>query len=148
VKGGNIQFGNFVDRLMACTLHRRTNLPPETALCIDIANLLRKHTVRGTYAGVWCHIPNEGKRSPRMGQLLKATGLLAGAPDYVFLWRSGAGMIEIKAKGRKGLSPAQSDFREWCMSAGIPWALCRSVAEVQDTLLAWGAILYPLPLPV
>ena len=44
---------------------------------IAVADFLR---LRGV---AFCHIPNEGKRSPRVGALLKKQGLQKGFPDFM-----------------------------------------------------------------
>lgn len=63
---------------------------------------------------LWLHIPNEGKRSPRQGALLKRLGLKAGAPDAIILQRSPAhhryAMVELKRRDGGRVSKEQVAF--------------------------------------
>ena len=46
------------------------------------------------------------------------------------------GMIELKVKS--GLSDVQKTVRDKFIAAGGKYAVCHSVAEVRDTIMAWG----------
>jgi len=49
---------------------------------------------------LWCHVPNEGKRSPRLGARMRRLGLKAGVPDVlVFGHRYSGVAIELKRVG-------------------------------------------------
>lgn len=90
----------------------------------------------GTYLAF--AVPNGGKRDLLTGVTMKREGVKAGIADIIILSSGGyAACLEVKAdKGR--LSPAQKDFRDWCGSNGIPFAVVRSVAEVEDVLKEWN----------
>ena len=126
-------------RLMASRIFRGKT-GPEDREAIALANRLRAATLSGQTAGPWWHTANEGKlSSTAAAALLKACGLISGAPDYVFLG-DGGGVIELKRPGAppSSLSPAQRDVRDWCQASGVRWAMCRSADEAEATLRAWG----------
>lgn len=60
-------------------------------------------------------------------------GTRAGWPDLTFIAPGGvAYFAELKApKGR--LSPAQKEFRDWCIDQKVPYLVCSDV----DTIRAW-----------
>ena len=129
----------YLVRLMTSWIFRgRTG--PEDREAIALAARLRAATLSGQTAGPWWHTANEGKLSSRAAAaLLKACGLCAGAPDYVFLGEGG-GVIELKRPGAppSSLSQAQRDVRDWCADSGVRWAMCRSADEAEATLVEWG----------
>ena len=86
----------------------------------------------------WWHTPNGGARSKKTAGILKMMGTKPGVPDLTFILNDGkAAFIELKtAKGR--LQPTQIAFRETVKSHGCPYAVCRSIEEVDGTLRAWG----------
>lgn len=94
---------------------------------------------------VFWHTPNEGKRSKWTAGDLKAQGMISGVADFVFLWDGRCGCIELKSpKAYKmknhNLSDAQMDFADWCKGSNVPFAVCCSLEQVQDTLKQWGAL--------
>lgn len=79
----------------------------------------------------WYHPPNGGFRKHATANRLKAQGLKPGVPDCVILRPSGAPIyIELKAFAGV-LSIAQKEWRDWCINSGQPYAVCRSVGEVE-----------------
>ena len=137
-------------------LNWRWRLGHEDKLSIEIADTLRNLSMDGLLNGVFCHLPNEGKRHKITGEILRAMGMITGAPDFVFIGAWGGGFIELKAPELRMASPktgksiikrpqgelteAQQDFQAWCIGEGAKHAVCRSVDEVLDTLRAWGAL--------
>lgn len=97
------------------------------------------------------HCANGGKRSKVEAKILKAMGVLAGAPDLLILWgdawigtwdpgchrRPGAGWIELKA-GKGKLSKAQEVFRDDCKRKGIFWVEARSLDDCERAVRSWG----------
>lgn len=81
------------------------------------------------------HVPNGGRRDRITGSRLKREGVKAGFPDIVLIRDGGScALIEVKAdKGR--LSDVQKDWAEWAGLNAIPYAVCRSVGDVQSFLL-------------
>lgn len=114
-----------------------TRVKPEEQLCISIANMLREGSLTGKLRAVWSHVPNEGKRHIKVACIMKAMGLLPGTPDYFFGWTTGSGLIEIKV-GKGRMSPNQKDYKSWCEQVWVKHAVCYSLGEVYDTLIAWG----------
>lgn len=147
-------------RLMSRPLLPNIELRPEDYLSSQVADAMRRHTLDGTYKGVWCTIPNGG-RSQLHSSVLKLCGSITGAPDMMFMWpevdelsfRLGCGLVELKCEAgvrmtRKGpkatkrgsLSKEQKDFRAWAVNAGIPWTIARSVGEVEGFLREHGGL--------
>lgn len=70
-------------------------------------------------------------RSAIDGAKLKRMGLKSGLAD-IGLIRAGGwiALIEVKtAKGR--LSPSQIELRDWCGANSVPYAVCRSIGDVE-----------------
>lgn len=125
-------------RLMA-TRGFAGRIGPEDREAIALANALRVATLEGRTGGPWTHVANEGKLSSRAAAaLLKACGMLSGAPDYWFMGTNG-GCIELKRPGSRpsALSPAQRDFRDWCQDGNVRWAMCCSADEALAVLEEW-----------
>ncbi|MGI9500385.1 MAG: hypothetical protein ACR2P3_10115 [Geminicoccaceae bacterium] len=129
-------------RLMEIPRRLNLRLKGESLLCYDIANMLRAGTLDGSLRAVWTHPANEGKRTPLIGAILKAVGLIPGTPDYLFAWQGGGGFIEIKTPPVRpsSLSPSQRDFKEWCAMLGVNHAVCTTPDQVWQTLVTWGAV--------
>ena len=101
---------------------------PESQICIDFANWCRNETKAGRLRCVWFHIPNEGRRSMRLGKIMRAMGLAAGAPDYVFIGAYKTIAIEVKAaKGR--LSDNQLAMQEWFKQSHVNYFVAWSYDE-------------------
>lgn len=129
--------------------HFKGRAGEEDNLAIDVASMLRVATMEGRFLGTWTCIPHEvgavrpGSSAFRLAQAryakAKAMGLITGSGDYVFVWPDGGAWIELKS--RKGsLSDHQRDFKQWCIATGSRYAVCRSVAEVEENLISWGAL--------
>ena len=101
---------------------------PESQICIDFANWCRNETKAGRLRCVWFHIPNEGRRSMRLGKIMRAMGLAAGAPDYVFIGANKTIAIEVKAaKGR--LSDNQLAMQKWFKQSHVNYYVAWSLDE-------------------
>jgi hypothetical protein len=85
----------------------------------------------------WTHFPAGERRDSRTGAKLKHMGLNPGWADFLLILPMGKlGCIELKApKGR--LSDEQKAFRDDALELGAWWAECRSLAEVEATLIGW-----------
>ena len=57
---------------------------------------------------IFCAIPNAAKRGPKLAAIMKATGLVAGAPDLIVWMKGRVIQIENKTKGVR-----QSASQEW-----------------------------------
>ena len=115
----------------------------EDRLSIEVANYLRAATLQGLLKATWTHIPHEvgggGKLAAIRMALAKAMGLIKGSADFVFVWPSGGGWIELKTD-EGHLSPEQKDFRLWCEDTGTRYVVCRSLEEVVEKLFSWGVL--------
>ena len=82
-------------------------------------------------------IPNGAKRDKITGAILKREGVKAGMPDIAIIGTDGySAFLEVKREGGR-LSPAQIEFRDWCAANRVPFAVVRSVEDVQETLRGW-----------
>lgn len=108
----------------------------------DLQQLVAGYLRMSLPTNLWFHVPNSsGNRGARLGGILKSLGVRAGVPDLVFVLNDGkAAFIELKA-GKGSLSTEQRVFRADCERLGVPYAVCKSLEEVQGTLQGWGLIL-------
>jgi hypothetical protein len=86
------------------------------------------------------HVPNEARRSPATANLLKATGMRAGVPDYILPVPRGPhhGLaIELKAMGGKP-SKEQArwlqDLRDQGWAAYCCWGAADAWAKIREYL--------------
>lgn len=90
---------------------------------------------------VYCFaIPNAGRRSLRVGALMKAEGLRAGVADVCVMLSDGrVRWLETKrGKGRQ--SNAQKGFQAICERLGHHYAIAKSFDEAVAILEFWGAL--------
>lgn len=86
------------------------------------------------------HIHNN-PRSAIHGARLKRMGLTAGVPDIAIV-RNGGSVAFIEVKTQSGrLSNSQVEWRDWCGANSVPYAVVRSIGDVQAALLDWGVVL-------
>ncbi len=94
----------------------------------------------------WNHTPNEGKRNPRTGALLKRKGMKRGVPDVMIYenwvsepdfnfrdFRQFGVAIELKI-GRNKPTTDQCAWLDALEQRGWKVATCRTLAEVQHVL--------------
>lgn len=82
------------------------------------------------------HIPNEGRRSPRYGRLMKDLGLRSGVSDILIAMPCkgfGAAWIELKSKSGV-LSPAQKEFLDDMKRQNYFTAVCYSIDEAMKVI--------------
>ena len=92
------------------------------------------------------HVPNgavlaggPGKRARQMNSL-KADGLCVGFPDLLIYGPDGKqAHIEVKQEGGKQLA-SQEAVEAWLTHWGHHYAVCRSNADVTESLAEWGWI--------
>jgi hypothetical protein len=74
----------------------------EEALSIEVAMRLKILEKRNRLTGMWFHVPNEMPVQNKLDltRLAKkrAMGMMAGAPDLVFLKKDGCLQIELKGR--------------------------------------------------
>jgi len=92
----------------------------------------------------WTTFPAGGGGRIR-GAQLKAMGLRAGVPDLLIMWNAATlgilqvGWIELKAK-RGMVSMVQDIVHHDLRRMGCHVACCRSLDDVQETLIGWGIV--------
>lgn len=110
---------------------------PETTL----QRLIRKHIAWRGYRSV--HVPNgavlAGGPKERAIQMnsLKSAGLCVGFPDLIVFGPERIGFVEVKLEGEKQ-SETQVEVEGWLTALGHKYAVCRSLADVDETLTKWG----------
>lgn len=111
---------------------------PETALQ---RSMLKHLTGKGLKAA---HVPNgavlagDPDRRARQMKSLKLDGLMVGFPDLIVFADCGrCGFIEVKTEGSKQ-SDHQLAVQGWLDAWGHKYAVCRSLADVDETLATWG----------
>jgi hypothetical protein len=85
-------------------------------------------------------VPNEGRRSRHVGGILKSMGMLPGVADLAIVAPGGrAHFVEVKTpKGR--LSKSQREFRDRCVAMRVPWAMVRSLDDLERVLEGWHLV--------
>lgn len=81
---------------------------------------------------VWCHVPNEGKRSPVAGRIAKEKGLKSGVPDCLIFDSSGEykGLaIELKV-GYNKPTESQLEWKAKLISRGWAWEVAYNLDQV------------------
>lgn len=137
------------------TVKRKPQGHEEEDICIAFTKDLNDLKLAGQWGNLisFCHVPNGGKRGKREAGRLKAMGVQAGHPDYMFVynaWPKIGGIptqeitvayIEMKTpKAGKRLKDAQEEFRALCDDYGIPHAVCISAGEAMEQLREWGIV--------
>ncbi len=86
----------------------------------------------------WYHPANGGYRNPREAAKLKDMGVRPGVADLALILSDGrAAFIELKV-GKNRQTDTQIAFQADCERLGAPYAVCRSLDDVETTLRAWG----------
>jgi hypothetical protein len=69
---------------------------------------------------------------------LKRDGLTPGFPDLIVFGKGGkVGFIEVKCEGNYQTA-SQKECERWLTEFGQPVTVCRSLADIDETLSAWG----------
>lgn len=89
------------------------------------------------------HVPNgsvlRGDKLTRAKQMrnLKSDGLTPGFPDLIVYGPGRIGHIEVKQEGEFA-TDTQMEVEQWLSEWGHPYAVCRSLEDVDETLRRWG----------
>ena len=86
---------------------------------------------------IWCHIPNEGKRSQKEGRNLLRMGLKTGIADYMFVTANQVLFLEVKTDNGQ-LSKAQTIFKEECFKKGISYLLLKTSDPSKLKNIVWN----------
>jgi hypothetical protein len=113
----------------------RKRKQPERGLHLAVANFLRM-ALPDDGEVLWWHTPNGGMRHKAEARLLKQMGTLAGIFEFTFVYCGLARGIELKHESYP--SQAQRRVYRWAGRAGMQYAICRSVDEVQAALESWS----------
>lgn len=116
-------------------MHRR---PPakEISLHMSVAAFLRRAWPADL---LWFHVPNGEKRDKATAGKLKAMGVLAGVPDFVFVMPNAqVAFLELK-RGDGETSEEQDKFCDRARACGCGYAVARSMEEVEVVLSRWLA---------
>lgn len=119
---------------------------PEQILQIAIFNFLRPlMVVQKREKFIAFSIPNGGYRTPFEANIFKATGVMAGASDILFLFNGGQSVfVELKAKGGGGQTDNQKGFQESVEFLGFDYILLEAgdareaVNKTQEILRRYG----------
>jgi hypothetical protein len=113
----------------------------EEALSIEVAMRLKILEKRNRLTGMWFHVPNEMPVQNKLDltRLAKkrAMGMMAGAPDLVFLKKDGCLQIELKY-GKNSLSSNQKEYRDMSEKKEAPYVICKSWDDVSSELTKYG----------
>ena len=83
-------------------------------------------------------VPNGGYRNPREAKKLKDMGVKPGVADIAMILPDGrAAFIELKV-GKNRQTDTQIAFQADCERLNAPYAVCRSIEDVDRTLRSWG----------
>lgn len=111
---------------------------PETALQIDILAELRRHGVEPVAVPNGAVLAGDARQRAIQMNSLKKQGLKVGFPDLVALMPFGrVGFIEVKCAGEQ-LTDKQAAVHDYLIALGHRVVVCRSVADVRETMAAWG----------
>lgn len=103
---------------------------------------IRKHIAWRGFRSVACSngavLAGDARARAIQMNVLKSAGLTPGFPDLV-VYGPGAriGHIEVKLEGEKQ-EPKQIEVEGWLTELGHKYAVCRSLADVDETLARWG----------
>ena len=111
---------------------------PETALQRAIKRHLEAKGFRIVASANGAQLAGTPKQRAMQMNSLKASGLCVGFPDLTIYADGGRiGHLEIKIEGEKQ-SDRQLEVAEWLGNMGHHYAVCRSIADVDETLAEWG----------
>lgn len=111
---------------------------PETKLQRDIKARLESLGFKIVASANGAQLAGSPKQRAMQMNSLKASGLCVGFPDItVYGGGRRVGHLEVKLLGEYQ-SPNQVQCQEWLEDMGHFYAVCRSIADVDETLVKWG----------
>lgn len=124
----------------------RTRVYHEDALQEAIVTAITAWRLEGRvrHQMMFWHIPNERSIASQRVRLYRM-GVLPGVADLEFLWfdeiagRPHTAFIEVKTESGR-LTDKQQAFKDQCDAMRVPYVVCRSVEDVEETLVEWGLL--------
>ena len=118
---------------MSTTRYLKSGAIPESTIQKTVMEWVRLHPLLRERI---IHFPNEGKRTPSYGRLLKDMGMRAGVADlFIAMPRHGYGGAWIELKSKDGvLSQAQKEFLEDMAIQCYFTRVCYSIDEAIKTI--------------
>ena len=111
---------------------------PETRLQRQIKAHLEARGLRIVASANGAVLAGDARQRAMQMNSLKASGLTVGFPDItVYGHGRRIGHIEVKLAGEKQ-SATQVDCERWLTAMGHRYAVCRSLADVDQALARWG----------
>ena len=102
--------------------------------------LLEHLRLRGTGWVVWA-TPNAARRSPAMGAMLKAHGMVPGVGDLSLVRFGDGKYFELELKSDHGrLSSAQRERKLTLEQAGATYGVAFGLNDALELMQQWGAI--------
>lgn len=112
-----------------------TRRNPEMRLHCAILDYLRV-VLPPAAAATLIHVPMGENRNAITGAKLRRMGARAGVEDMQFALYGRLHAIEVKPEGAR-LARAQKDRQAALVAAGGRYAVCRSLADIDETLIEW-----------
>jgi len=109
------------------------NFTPEELLQIAVCKYLRVALPSGA---VIRSVDHGVKMNASRRQKLHARGVRAGLSDMMIWWNGRHVHIELKVDTPQ--SEAQKEFQKLLEAQGFPYAICRSLEDVEAALRGWG----------
>lgn len=111
---------------------------PESILQRRVKRLLENMGYRVVASANGAVLAGNPKQRAIQMNSLKSMGLTPGFPDLLVYGPDGKmGHIEIKIEGQHA-TDAQMEVEDWLTGWGHKFAVCRSLADVAETLCEWG----------
>lgn len=111
---------------------------PETALQRAIKRHLEAKGFRIVASANGAQLAGTPKQRAMQMNSLKASGLCVGFPDItVYGHGNRIGHLEVKLEGEQQ-SDKQREVEAWLRAFGHKYTVCRSIADVDETLVEWG----------
>jgi hypothetical protein len=109
---------------------------PEQEIQKTVVQHLNRRATNGVF---FFHVPNGGKKSPQMGGVHKALGVIAGVPDLIILKGGECFALELKAPNGR-VSETQHVARNKMNDAGARTAVAYGLDEALVILECWGVL--------
>lgn len=116
---------------------RVIKLRPEQDIQIAVFSHITLRAEKGVFA---FHVPNQGKRSFYVGEIMKRMGVRSGVPDIVAVKDGRMHCLELKAGRKSKRSDNQISTMNCLEHAGALVATAHGLEEALYTLEYWGLL--------